>query len=158
MLGALGLFWQPGSSAAQRPSLPATGRPRGQHEIEAILMRRVASYLTTPVYMMGPEGELLYFNAAAGRVLGRPFEEMMALTRDELFAIFRPSDPDGSPLKRGTIVLTVAQEQREPAHRRFSIHGLDGVTRLIEATAFPLIGQSGREVGVAGIFWEIEAP
>ena len=157
MLGALGLFWQPGSSGKQTPSAPAAGCPQRQHGIEAILMRRLASYLATPIYMVGSEGELLYFNAAAARVLGRPFDEMVAVTRDELFAAFRPSDIDGSPLKRGTVVLTVAQELREPTHRRFSIHGMDGVTRLIEATAFPLIGQSGRDIGVTGIFWEIEA-
>ena len=99
---------------------------------------------------------LLYFNAPAGRILGKSFDELLASTRDEVYASFRPTGLDGLPLKRGTHPLTLARERREPAHERFWIHGLDGVSRMIEGTCFPLIGQSGHVLGAVGVFWEIE--
>ena len=37
------------------------------------------------------------------------------------------------------------------------IRGQDGVERLLEVTAIPLIGQSNRMLGAFGLFWEAEA-
>jgi hypothetical protein len=37
------------------------------------------------------------------------------------------------------------------------INGLDRVRRVIEITAFPLDGQSGRRLGAVAIFWEVPA-
>ena len=36
----------------------------------------------------------------------------------------------------------------------FAPIGEDGVSRKIGATAFPLEGQGGRQLGAVGIFWE----
>ena len=156
LLGALGMFWRPGEGKPARVTPPAAGRPRRQYEVEAILMRRLASYLATPIYLVGNTGQLLYFNAAAERILGGSFDQMTEASRDEVYESFSPRNLDGSPIERGTHPLTFAREQREPAHRRFWIRGIDSISRLIEGTAFPLIGQSGRDLGAVGVFWEIE--
>ena len=153
LLGALGLFWQPGGlSRVEGATHPS---PRRQQDVEAILMRRLASYLATPIFLQGAEGQLLYFNAAAAPILGMPFEEMLASSREELYASFSPTALDGSPLAPETHPLTIAREQNAPAHLRFAIRGMDDVMRPIEATAFPLIGQTGRNLGAVGVFWEI---
>jgi PAS domain-containing protein len=154
VLGVLGLLWQPGGSARLQPV--ASPSHRRQHDVEAILMRRLASYLATPIFFQGVEGQLLYFNAAAAPILGRPFEEMKGTTRGELYASFSPMALDGSPLKPEEHPLTIAREQHVPAHLRFAIRGMDNVMRTIEATAFPLIGQSRRNLGAVGVFWEIK--
>jgi hypothetical protein len=52
--------------------------------------------------------------------------------------------------------LVVALRERRPAHRAFWIHGLDGVRRRIEVTAFPLVGQGERHLGAMALFWEAE--
>ena len=154
LLGALGLFWQPGELA--RVEATAAAAPCRQHDVEAILMRRLAGYLATPIFLQGAEGQLLYFNPAAAPILGLPFEEMAASTRSELYASFSPTALDGSPLEPEEHPLAIARERHEPAHLRFAIRGMDGITRTIEATAFPLIGQSRRNLGAVGVFWEIE--
>ena len=41
-----------------------------QHEIELILMRELASYLAMAIFVVDPEGELLYYNEPAERLLG----------------------------------------------------------------------------------------
>jgi PAS domain-containing protein len=128
-----------------------------QQEIEVILMRQLASCLATPIFLIDRDGNLLFFNEPAEAILGRRFDETGTLLRDELYEIFQPADLDGAALKREENPLFVARSERHPAHRRFRILGMDGVSRTIEATAFPLVGQSGRNVGAVGIFWEIEA-
>ena len=45
-------------------------------------------------------------------------------------------------------------QQGRPAHGRFSIRGLDGADRQLEATAIPLVGQANRRLGAVAVFWE----
>jgi hypothetical protein len=51
----------------------------------------------------------------------------------------------------------IAVRDGHPAHTHFHIHGLDGVDRRIEVTAFPLIGHAARHVGAVAFFWETPA-
>ncbi len=129
-----------------------------QHGIEMILMRRLASQLTMPIVLVDPQGNLVYFNAAAAAVLGRRFEDTGAILRGEWSSLFQPSNADGSPMKREEQPLFVATDRREPCHRRFWMRGLDGVARELESIAFPLIGQGARMLGAVGVFWDLAAP
>jgi hypothetical protein len=49
----------------------------------------------------------------------------------------------------------IAFKERRPAHKVIWIQGLDGVSREIEVTAFPLVGQADRFLGGIALFWEI---
>jgi PAS domain-containing protein len=42
-----------------------------QHDVELILMTQVASYLATPIFVVDPNGDLVYFNEPAEQLLGR---------------------------------------------------------------------------------------
>ena len=127
------------------------------HEIEVILTRQLASYLTMPILIVDPEGDLVFFNEAAESIIGRRFEETGTIRRGEWTAIFQPVNDDGTPLKREEQPLFVATQLRKPCHRSSWIRGLDGVLRRIEGVAFPLLGQAGRFLGAAGVFWEAKA-
>jgi PAS domain-containing protein len=129
-----------------------------QYGIEMILMRRLASQLTMPILLVDPRGDLVYFNVAAGSIIGRRFEDTGTILRGEWSARFHPADADGSPMKREEQPLFVATERREPCHRRFWMRGLDGVERELECIAFPLIGQGERMLGAVGVFWDVLAP
>jgi PAS domain-containing protein len=157
-LGALGLFWEP----AQGPiALSPVSRPRTsfwQQPVETILTRRLAQRLAMPVYLVDEQGELLYFNEAAGPILGRSFEEVASVHREELYAAFRPRGENGRAIDPDDHPLSIARMRGEPVHRLIWIDGMDGVSRLIAVTAIPLIGQSGRKLGAFGVFWEAEAP
>jgi PAS domain-containing protein len=126
-----------------------------QREIEVILMRQLASYLSMPILVVDPEGNLVFFNEAAEPIVGRRFEETGEIRRGEWSALFKPSNDDGSPLRREEQPLFIATERRRPAFRRSWIRGLDGVERQIEGIAFPLLGHGDRLLGAAGIFWEV---
>lgn len=127
-----------------------------QKQIEVILMRQLASYLAMPIFVVDPQGTLLFYNEPAEALLGRQFDEAGEMPMQEWATIFSPRDEDGSPLPPEALPLVTAIQQREPAQRTFRITGLDGVSRTLEVIAFPLEGQGGRLLGAAAIFWGVD--
>lgn len=128
-----------------------------QKEIEVILMRQLASYLAMPIFVVDPDGNLLFYNEPAEGLLGRQFDEAGEMPMQEWATIFKPSDEDGTPLPPDALPLVKAIRWRKPAHRTIRITGLDGVSRRIEIIAFPLEGQGGRLLGAAAIFWGLDS-
>jgi PAS domain S-box-containing protein len=128
-----------------------------QNEVEVILLRHLASYLAMPVFVADNDGEVIYFNEAAEKIIGRQFEETDTLPLAERFQAFRPVNEDGKPISANEMPMAVALREQRPVHRRFRLHGFDGSEHDIEATAFPLIGQAGRKLGVVALFWERSA-
>jgi hypothetical protein len=63
-------------------------------------------------------------------------------------------DEEGNLIPAPETPLGLARTSGEPAHRRLTIRGADGVTRPIEATAFPLLAHTNEQVGAIAIFWE----
>lgn len=125
-----------------------------QQPIELILFRHCASHLAMPIWLMGPDGSLLYYNEPAEPILGRRFEEAGEMPGEVLSTMFQTTAEDGSPLNAEDLPINIALRERRPAHLWFRILGLDGVWRRIEVTAFPIEGQEGRNLGAMAIFWE----
>ena len=119
-------------------------------------MKQVASYLATPIFIVDPQGDLIYFNEQAEGLLGRRYDETGEMPRDEWGTIFTPVDDVGEPVPVDALPLTIALVQRRPAFAPMWITGLDGVTRHISVTAFPLVGQRERDLGAVAVFWENE--
>lgn len=125
-----------------------------QQEIEVILSRHLAECLAMPIFIVNPEGDLIFYNEPAEAILGQSYTETGMMPAKEWSTIFQPSDSGGNPLPSETLPLMIALREHHPAHKVFSIHGRDGVLREIEVTAFPLIGQADRFLGAIAIFWE----
>jgi PAS domain-containing protein len=125
-----------------------------QREIELILLRQCASHLAMPIWLMGPGGDLLFYNEPAESILGRRFEEAGEMPGEVLATMFQTTAEDGSRLETEDLPINIALRERRPAHLWFRIQGLDGVWRRIEVTAFPIEGQGGRNLGAVAIFWE----
>ena len=125
-----------------------------QQEIEVILARQLADYLALPIFLVDQEGNLLFYNEPAEKILGRRYEETGPMPAHEWATVFQPTDEDGRPLPEEQLPLIIALREGHPAHSGFWIRGLDGVLRQIEVVAFPLIGQADRHLGAVAIFWQ----
>jgi len=125
-----------------------------QRDLEIILMQRLANYLPIPVLLVGPSGNLLFYNAPAEALLGRRYEESGMISMKEWVTILPAIDEKGLPLPPEDRPLTIALQKRRAAHRTYWIRGFDGVYKKIEVTAFPLEGLAGRHLGAVAIFWE----
>jgi PAS domain-containing protein len=126
-----------------------------QQEIEMILVRQLASYLAMPIFVVDPEGALVFYNEPAEPILGRRFEETGEMPMSEWSTIFEPTDEGGVPIAPKKVPLAITLAERRPTHGVLWIRGLDNVQRHIEATCLPLIGQAQRYLGAIAIFWEV---
>lgn len=127
-----------------------------QQEIELILSRHWASYLETPIFLVDPEGNLLYYNEPAEPILGHRFAETGTMSAAEWTTIYRMTDEHHRPLDPEEIPLSIALREHRLAQRRLWLTGLDNVKRQVEAVCFPLIGQAGRFLGAIALFWEVD--
>ena len=126
-----------------------------QREIEVILTRQLASCLILPIFIVDPDGTLVFYNEAAEAILGHRFEETGEMPAAEWTTAYTATDGDDEPLPPERLPLMIALQESRPAHARLVIRGLDNVRRQIEITAFPLLGQGGRHLGAVAIFWEV---
>lgn len=122
-----------------------------------ILTRQLASYLAMPVFIVDPEGNVIFFNEPAEAILGRAFEESGEMPLEEWTTAFHSKDEAGVALSSKGLPLMVALSEARPSHRRFWITGYDQIARYIEMMAFPLIGQRGRNLGAVAVCWEAKA-
>ena len=126
------------------------------HPIELILLRELADHLATPIFVVDPGGDLLFYNEPAERLLGSRFDETGMMPFEKWTTVFTPTGSDGTPIPADELPLGIAVQQRRPAQGGMWIRGLDGVVRELIVTAIPLQGQWGDFVGAAAIFWEAE--
>jgi PAS domain-containing protein len=126
-----------------------------QQEVEVILARHLAENLALPIFIVDPQGNLIFFNEPAEAVLGLRFGDTGLMTASEWSTMFEPVEQDGRPIPPEELPLVIAMTHSHPAHKKFWIKGLDEKLRHIELTAFPIIGQSGRKSAAVAIFWEV---
>jgi PAS domain-containing protein len=125
------------------------------HPIQIILIRQLAGYLSVPLFLVDPKGDLLFYNEPAEVLLGRRFDETGAMPAEEWSTVFAPVDDEGRPIPPARLPLMIALEKRRPAYRRFFIRGLNGVRRHLEVTAIPIAGIQRDFLGAVALFWEL---
>lgn len=127
-----------------------------QKPLELILARNLLASLSTPAFLVGEEGALLYYNGAAGVMLGRGFEESGNLSAREWTSRFGPFDESDQPLPYDEIPATVAVRQNRPYHGTFRIRAPGGGQQEIAASAIPIVGLGGVSGGAIVIFWPVQ--
>ena len=125
--------------------------------IELILVRHLAGSLAIPLFLVDPDGTMVFYNEAAEQVLGRRYDEAGEMSFAEWTTVFAVRDADGRALDINQLPLVRALRARRPAHYRFEITGLDGAPRSIEVSAFPLEAEGKRMLGAVALFWESPA-
>ena len=119
-----------------------------------LLTRSIGGAVPLPMFVLDATGSLAYFNPAAEPLLGKSFSEIGPLPPEEWWALWAPTNIEGTPIPLERLPIMVALQKRRPVHGWLDFVGLDGVRRRIEATAFPLESQDGHLLGVVGLFWE----
>ncbi|HEV7865683.1 MAG TPA: PAS domain-containing protein [Acidimicrobiia bacterium] len=126
-----------------------------QQTVELILLKQVAGYLATPMFLVDPDGNLLFYNEPAEELLGHRYEETGQMPLEEWGTMFSPTDSLGRPLPAGDLPLAQALAERTPRQGSFFIRGLDGISRHLSVTAVPLEGPGGTDLGALAIFWAL---
>lgn len=124
-----------------------------QHPLELILARNLIAALSVPAFLVGLEGELLFYNEAAGALLGSRFEETGTLSR-ESWRHIGPLNAAGVPIDARGVPLWVALRKGRPAHARFHIRTDSQAIVEIETSALPLLAAHEHR-GALVVFWPV---
>ena len=125
------------------------------HPIQIILTRQLAGYLSVPLFLVDPKGDLLFYNEPAEVILGRRFDETGAMPAEEWSLAFTPVDDEGQSIPPGELPLMITLTKQRPAYKRFHIRGLNGVHRHLEVASIPIAGLQGDFLGAVALFWEL---
>jgi hypothetical protein len=108
--------------------------------IQIILMKQLAGYLSIPLFLVGPNGDLLFYNEPAEALLGRRFDETGAMSAKEWSSAFTPEDSEGHPVPPEDVPLMITITKKRPAYQRFFIRGLRVSADTSRSRQFRLLG------------------
>jgi PAS domain-containing protein len=121
--------------------------------LELILARNLIANVSVPAFIASVDGDIVFYNDAAGALIGKRFEESGRLTPEEWRKI-GPLDAAGAPVADGRGPLTTALRERRPAHERFHICTDERKIVAVETSAVPLTGATGFH-GAMVVFWPV---
>jgi PAS domain-containing protein len=124
------------------------------YDIEIILSRQLAETLSTAMFIVDTEGNLIFYNESAEEILGKKFEDTGVMSVIEWGTIFKPMDDKGNSLNPEDLPLVITLNSHLPAHGSFWIRSLKGLNIRISVNSFPLIGRGERFLGAVAVFWK----
>jgi len=133
------------------PSHPSQQRP-----LELILARNLLTSIATPAFLVSREGAMLFYNEAAGALLGVPFEETGRMDPETWIKSFGPFDAKGRPIPVDELPLTVALRDGRPSHENFTIRSTDGTHHEIAASGMPIVSAEHGASGAIIFFWPLD--
>ena len=125
-----------------------------QRPLELILARNLMTSLSTPAFLTDQAGTLLYYNDAAGHLLGRHFEEVRSAGA-AVWEQIGPFDRDGTRVPLDRLPLAIALRNGSPAHASLRIRSFEGAEQDIEVSALPIVSAEGAR-GAMAFFWPVE--
>jgi PAS domain-containing protein len=125
-----------------------------QQPIELILARQFADSMNMAVFLVDPEGNLLFYNEAAEDILGIRFAETGIMRVGEWSSVFTPTDFDGNPIPPNELPLVETLSTQRPAHGTFYINNKKEKHVLITVTSIPIEGRPDRYLGAMALFWK----
>jgi PAS domain-containing protein len=123
-----------------------------QQPLELILARNLIQNISTPALIADSEGSLVFYNEAAGQIIGRRFEEAGRLSQDRWRAALSPAD--GKATAENADTLSLGLTGSSATHGRFSIRGYDDREVEVEASAIPLTRDADLH-GTLVAFWPV---
>ena len=127
---------------------------RQQRPLPLILARELATQVATATFIADAQGDLVFYNEQAERILGRTFAEAGSMSASEWGALFQLETLDGDPLPPEKMPAAIALLEQRPAHGRLRMTGLDGIKRTLSVTGIPLLSSRVECVGMLALFWQ----
>jgi PAS domain-containing protein len=127
-----------------------------QKPLELILARNLLTSIATPAFLVSSEGAMLFYNEAAGALLGVSFEEMGQLDPEEWIGSFGPFDAGGKAIPLEDLEMTKALRDGRPAHASFKIRSSKGEEHEIAASGMPMVSAEHGASGAIIFFWPLD--
>ena len=127
-----------------------------QKPLELILARNLLTSVSTPAFLLDADAAVVFYNEAAGALLGRSFEDAGRMSAAQWTGAFGPFDSDGAPVQVDSLAVTDAIREGRPAHGRFEIRAASGERTAVEASAFPIVASPTGSSGAMIFFWPLD--
>ena len=130
-----------------------------QKPLQLILARNLLASLSTPAFLVDAPGDILFYNEAAGALLGRRFEGNGQMSAQEWLGTFGPFDPttnEAIPLEDQA--LTQSLRRNRPGHAKAKIRSTDGTEHDIAVSGVPIVAGEEGFTGAMIFFWPLEEP
>lgn len=124
-----------------------------QKPLELILARNLLTSISTPAFLVDQDAALVFYNEAAGALLGRSFEDVGRMSPEEWTSTYGPFGADGKPVDLDELPTTRAVRDGRPAHAAFTIRSANGGMTEIESSAFPIVASEEGSSGAMIFFW-----
>jgi PAS domain-containing protein len=124
-----------------------------QKPLELILARNLLTSISTPAFLVDQDAALVFYNEAAGALLGRSFEDVGRMSPEEWTTTYGPFDSNGKPVELDELPTTRAVRDGRPAHAVFTIRAASGDKREIQSSAFPIVASEEGSSGAMIFFW-----
>jgi PAS domain-containing protein len=124
-----------------------------QQPLELIIARNLISTVSLAAFLVDGDGVIVFFNESAGELIGRRFEEVGRLSREDWNSEFGPYDEFGQLLPTDDMPLTAALREGLPANGRFKVRLGESELTDFEVSALPLSGTDGFK-GAIVLFWK----
>ena len=128
--------------------------PWRQPNLLLILARELASRLATALFILDPGGTVIYFNEAAGQLLGWTYGEGTRLGANEWSRSFESQEGHANAAPMEELSLGAALAARRPTHGALQIVGADGAARDLRVATLPLSAYADEFVGTMAFVWE----
>jgi PAS domain-containing protein len=128
-----------------------------QKPLELILARNLLTSISTPALLVDESATLVFYNEAAGALLGRSFEDAGRMSPEEWTATYGPFGEDGEPVALDDMPTAQAIRNGRPAHGLFRIRSANGAEHEIESSAFPIVASEEGSSGAMIFFWPLDA-
>mgnify|MGYP003650330334 CR=1 FL=1 len=125
-----------------------------QQPIELILARQFADSMSVAVFIVDPEGFLLFCNEPAEEILGIRYAETGVMAMEDWASGFTPTDSQGSPIPPEEIPLVQTLHTKMPAHGSLYIYNRNGEQVQITVTSIPVQGRPDKYLGAMAFFWK----
>ncbi len=126
---------------------------RAQKPLELILARNLLTSLSTPAFLVDERAQLVFYNEAAGALLGRSFEDVGRMTPEQWISTYGPLGDDGQPMALDELPTTRAIRDGRPTHAIFRIRAAGGAQHRIASSAFPIVASEKGSSGAMIMFW-----
>lgn len=135
--------------------MPAHKHAMTVKPVQVILARQLASSMAMPIFIVDPEGTLIFFNESAELILDHRFEETGEMRADEWSVLFAIADEERHPIAVEERPTMLAITERKPISRTVWMQCREREWLHVIITAIPLIGEQRDFLGVVMIFWEV---
>ena len=130
---------------------------RSQKPLELILARNLLTSISTPAFLLDQHGAMVFFNEAAGALLGRSFEDAGRMSAEEWISTYGPVDEGGEPIPLDDLPGTQAVRQGRPEHGVYRLRSAGGAEHEIESSTFPIVASPEGSSGAMILFWPLNA-